>query len=431
MQAADAPAPGVLARALSALEHRNYRWYWISGLGNTAAQGIKQLALAWLVLDLTDSVGQLGIVIFMQGAPMAVIAIYGGVLADRYDRRFLLIASQALTAFNLVLLAVLVMAGTLALWQVYASSISLGVAQSITQPARLAYIRTLVPREVIMNAVALNSIQMQASRIVWPSIAGVLIATSGIGATLIVNASCLVLGIGGLLLIHESNEPVPQRLTSPMRDLVDGLRYTISNPTVFSLVTLGFAVGLLGMPFLQMTPGFARQELGFNASETGFLVMASGVGAVLGSAYLLLVDVQNKVRFFVFLLFLLSFSLIALALNPWDKAAFAIMVVVGLAGLTQAVVANTLFQLFVPSQYLGRVVSLWGAAGGLISVAALPIGLVGEEWGLRWGLGGAGALLIPITIWLGLIRRPLREMPEAAADLPQGERQPVAAVPTA
>ena len=168
-------------RAFSALKHRNYRWYWFSGLGMSGAQGINQLTIAWLVLDLTGSVGQLGLVIFFQGLPAAATALFGGVFADRYSRRKLLMWTQALTTAILAVLAVLTLAEMVEVWMVYVASILLGTAMSLTMPARNALIRSLVPIEQTMNAVALNSMQQQASRIVWPSLAGGMIAGLGVG----------------------------------------------------------------------------------------------------------------------------------------------------------------------------------------------------------------------------------------------------------
>lgn len=166
----DAP-PRDRFRAFSALKHRDYRWYWFSGLGMAGAQGINQITVAWLVLDLTGSLAQLGLVIFFQGLPMALVAMFGGVLADRYSRQSMLQWTQAFTTLTLCALATLTLTGAVEIWMVYLTSVLLGVATSLTMPARNALIRSLVPLDDAMNGVALNSIQQQASRIVFPSLA--------------------------------------------------------------------------------------------------------------------------------------------------------------------------------------------------------------------------------------------------------------------
>ena len=405
-------------KAFRALRNRNYRWYWISGCGQTGAQGIRQFVLAWLVLDLTGSVAQLGIVVFIQGVPMTVIALFGGVLTDRFDRRNILLASQAMSMANLITLGVLTLTGHIELWHVYTSSVLLGVSRAIMRPARQAFIRSLVSRDETMNAVALKAIQMHSSRILWPSAAGFLIAWVGIGPTLVVNAGFLVVGIGALYLVRVIKEAPSIQGFAPFRQMAEGFRYTRATPLIGTLITLGFAVGFLGMPFMQMLPGFARQELGFNAAQTGLLAMFTGIGALVGSSSLLVFEIKEKGRLYTRLVVLLCIALIAFPLNPWFLGAFVLMIIVGFAGFTQTALAHTIFQTTVPTQYLGRVFSLWSAAGGLISGAALPFGFIGDAYGLRWAFGGAAALLLLVTIWLGMIRVPLRSMPVNIEDEP-------------
>lgn len=133
-----------LRQSFAALRNHNYRWYWFSGLGQTGAQGVQQLTMGWLVLEMTGSTGQLGLVIFMQGMPMAAVSLFGGVLADRYDRKKLLAMSQFFTFVNLVTLATLTTTGLIEVWHLYIYAIGLGVMQAITMPARNALIRSLI-----------------------------------------------------------------------------------------------------------------------------------------------------------------------------------------------------------------------------------------------------------------------------------------------
>lgn len=410
-----------LSRPFRSLRHRDYRWYWISGVGQTAAQGMKQLVLAWLVLELTDSVGQLGLVVFMQGLPMALVAVFGGVLADRYDRRLLLILSQALTMGNLFILAALTISGDVTLWHVYVSSISLGATQSLSMPARQAIIRSLVPQADLMNAVALNAVLQHASRILWPPVAAGLIAWIGIGPTLVVNGMTLVVGIAALFPIRRLAAIATVQRRSPIRELADGIRYTWSTPVVSNVMTLAMAIGLFGLAFLNMAPGFAREELGFDVRATGLFVMASGVGSLLGSSVLIMWEASNKYRLFLVICVTFALSLIGLAVNPWYTAAFVLSGLFGLAATSLSVVGHTIFQTVVPSHLLGRVVSLWSFAGGLGSMTALPIGLMGEVYGLRVALGSVASILLAITVWVGIVMpaRARRRRPTPAPTEPE------------
>ena len=426
MQASEPKAISPWMQPFRALRHTNYRWYWISGIGMTGAQGLKQLTLAWLVLDLTGSVGQLGLVIFMQGVPTVLISLMGGVLADRYDRRALLIYTQLVPMVNIVIIAILTIAGQVELWHIYVTSIIFGATQALSMPARQAYIRSLVDKEDIMNAVALNSMLQHASRIVWPSVAGIMITLVGVGPTLIVNGVSYLVGIGALFMIHGTVPVFGQGRSSPLREMADGLRYTWSVPATTLVMGLAISIGLFGLAFMNMAPGFARQELGFNAAETGLFMMVGGLGSLVGSMVLLVINVENKNRLFVGLVFVFAFSLIGLSINPWYWGAFFFSATFGLAATTLSLVANTIVQLVVPSHMLGRVLSLWSLSGGLGSMSALAIGLVGEAFGLRLALGGAASILVVITLWVGVIRSPLRHQDAAqrAAAIAEGDEAP-------
>ena len=395
-----------------ALKHRGYRWFWFSGLGMTASQGIQQLAIAWLVLDLTGSVGQLGLVIFMQGVPMALVSFYGGVLADRYDRRLLLVGAQLLTMLNLFILAGLALAGVVEMWQVYLSSFGLGIMQSITMPARTALIRSLVGDEDMVNAVALNAVQMHSSRILWPSLAGVLIALAGIGATISLSALCSLGGIlclvsiRGLQRTHYVSNGV-----SPWQQMLEGLRFVQREPSVFTIMALSLCCGLFGLAYMNLAPAFAREELGLDSSGAGLFIMSMGVGAIVGSALMLVYPARDAQRLFVLLTGLFGLNILLQAVNPWLPAAFVVMALFGLSNSALVVAGQTFLQVSVPQGYLGRVIGLWSLAGGLGFITALPIGLLGDIIGLRWTLGAAGFMLLLTAVWFGGLApsRPARQ----------------------
>jgi MFS family permease len=392
-----------------ALRHRNFRWFWFSGLGQSAAQGMRQFALPWLVLELTGSLTQLGLVIFMQGLPMAIVALVGGVLADRFDRRMLLIWSQAVTMSSIVALATLTATERVELWHIYAASFVAGGSQALSMPARQAFVRSLVDRDDVMNAVALNSMLMTSAMIVWPSIAGVLIQFWGMGPTLYANAACFVVGIGALLFMRGVNIVSVAKDTPLHRMMIEGFRYSLNTPIILAIMALSMAIAILGMPYMNLVPGFAREVLGMGAGQAGLLMMFGGVGALVGSIVLASVNVRHKNRLFVGLGFTLATGLILFAANPWYYASFAIIMVMGMAGSTIPLVGNSIMLIVVPPHLLGRVVSIWSFTAGFISMAGLPIGFLGEVFGLRWSLGGSAAILLLFVLWLGVIRSPLRK----------------------
>jgi MFS family permease len=391
-------------RPFRALAEPNYRWYWISGFGMAGAQGLTQFSITWLVLDLTGSVASLGLVIVAQGFPMSVISLFGGVFADRYDRRMLLIGAQAVSMVSIFLLAVLTLLDLVALWHVFANSILLGATQSLTGPARQALISDLVAPEQRINAIALNSVQQHASRIVWPSLAAALITLLSVGPALLVTAGCFLLGIIGLLLIKGVRVAARARPHTPVQELMDGIRYTKSTPGVSRVIGLTLIFGLSSLAFIQMAPGYARAGLGFNAAETGLFMLCLGVGAVLGGTVFTAVQVRATAGLSILSMAGFSATLVLFAVNPWYVGTFVIAIVHGLMNAMQVILPNALFQNVVPSSHLGRVISLWFLAAGLAALSALPIGLIGEEYGLQFAFACAGAIFIVAAFWFGFLR---------------------------
>lgn len=368
--------------------------------------GMRQLVIPWLVLELTGSVAQLGIVVFMQGFPMAIVALFGGVLADRYDRRSLLIYTQFLIMGIIAVLAFLTLSEMVELWHIYFSSVILGIVQAMGNPSRQAFIANLVTKDDRMNAVALNSMLQHATRVIWPFLTGWLIISLGLGYTLAINASCLIVGIGGILMVRNITNVDQAKAASPINQIKNGITYVSATPLVGMVLIVTQMLGLFGLVLLHMGPGFAREEMGLDAAATGVFMMFMGVGAIIGSVLMASLNIEHKAKWYVIHCLLMAVSLFALALNPWYLLALVIMGMYGYANSIQVILSNTIFQLVVPLQFLGRVSSLWFFAGGLASIAALPIGVLGELFGLRVALGGSAALMFLSIVWFAFISPP-------------------------
>lgn len=411
MQTTSSPAPaeaggGGSRKTLAVLRQRNYRWFFISGMGMTAGEGIQQLAVAWLVLDITGSVGQLGLTFFARGITWTVLGLFGGVLADRYDKRNLLLANQAVTALNLLVLSGLTISGGVAVWHVYVSSILLGATSSLSSPARNAIIRNLVHGEDMLNAVALNSIQMNISRIVWPTLAGLVIASIGSEGALFFAVICYVVGFVCMIPVPGEAGTLARGGASALTQLVEGLSYTFATPVLAVAITLVVSMGMFGLSFNNIAPAYAREVMHFGPATTGFFLMAAGIGSIAGSVAILVLAPGNRLFVMVVLSLAFAGSLIGLALSPWPTSAFLLMGVFGLANTTLAVVAQTIFQLIVPAQFIGRVMSLFMMAPGIAALLTLPIGLIAELAGLRVAVAGIGVILLAVSLVLGVARLP-------------------------
>ncbi len=221
---------------MRALRHRNFRWYWLSTSAQASARGMQFFVLGWLVLELTDSVSQLGLVIFLYGVPNLALMLLGGVLADRWERRFLLLVSQGFVSAIIFMLAILTAVDVISLWHIYAGSFVMGMIQGLNMPSRMAIVSDLVDRDDLMNAVALNSAVMNGGRILGPGLAGGLIELWGIGPALFLNGALYVLGAGFLLLVTGVSRPPVAGNTTIIRDLSLGVRYFLGSPVSLTVV---------------------------------------------------------------------------------------------------------------------------------------------------------------------------------------------------
>jgi MFS family permease len=316
---------------------------------------------------------------------------------------------------NLLILGALTLSDAVEVWHIYVSSIGLGLMQSVTMPARSALVRSLVGPADLINAVALNAIQQQASRILWPSLAGGLIALAGAGATLLVSACASYAGNVCIWLIGaiEPDETEHAR-TSHASEMREGVRYTLSTPGVNTLMWLCIMVGLFGLAFMNLAPAFAREDLELGPGGVGLFMMASGVGAVLGSAWLLAFPIKDGLWAFTVTMLLFAVDIFLQAVVPFVPATFVLMGIWGAVSAIGVTGGQTFLQMNVPQRLMGRVLGLWSLAGSLGFVTALPIGVLGDEIGLRPTLAGVGVVLAVLTVWLGIIAPARAPVPEPA-----------------
>jgi MFS family permease len=387
----------VQIKALGALSERNFFWYWLSGLGTTGAQGIQQLAVAWLVLDITGSVGQLGLVIFLQGVPMSGVAMIGGVLADRYSRRRLVEISQVVVAANLVILAALTLTDAILIWEVYVSSLIAGAMLSVTGPARAALVRSVISDERLPQGIALTAMQQQGSRIVWPTLTGGLIGLLGVAPALLLAATASCWGVLALTLVRGIDERQQPTGKSPLADAIAGFQHIWRTPRLRGLESISLAAGSFGLAFQAIVPGFARQVLDFSAGETGLLLMVSGAASLLGSLSMVFFEMGDRLRRLAFGYGAFVLAILLIAINPFDSGAFILMAAYGVSLGLISVAGQTLLQRNTPPELLGRVVSVWNSAGGIGFLIALPLGVLGDAYGLRWALGGGAAIIL---VWV-------------------------------
>lgn len=354
-------------------------------------------ALGWLVLRLTDSPALLGLASFAGSAPTLLLSLYAGVLADRVDRRRLLLATQLVIGGLAALLGLLTTTGQVAFWQIVLIAFAAGCAQAVGMPTFQALMPTLVVREALGNAIALNSAQFNLSRIVGPAIAGVIVGLVGESANFWLNALGTTAFVFALRSIRLPAQDALVRAEAGLwSNLLDGLHYVVSQRVLLALLLLAAAPALFVLPYLALMPVFARDVLGIGAAGLGLLTAAIGVGALTGAVTVALFRPPGASA---------RTMLVGLVAMAGTVAVFTVSrdVVVSclaLAGLGASQVAyytttNTLVQLLSPARYRGRILSIYVLTSlGLLPLGSLVAGAVAQSIGApQTLLIGAGLTL--------------------------------------
>jgi len=402
-------AVGHKLQMVRSLRYRDFRWFWLSTTAQAMARGMQFLILGWLVLVLTDSASQLGLMVFLYGIPNLAFVLFGGVFADRIDRRMLLITSQAGVTLILFILAALTTSGLIAVWHIYIATLLLGTLQALNMPSRMAIVSDLVGRDDLMNAVVLNSAVMNTGRILGPAAAGGIIEVVGIGPALFVNAACYLVGTGCLMLVHYGSGARVASTSSILADLWAGLRYVWSTPVAFTVIGIGFAFGFFGMPYIQVLPAYAKEVMEVGAGGAGLLITGAGVGSLAGTVVLAsLSNFRHKNWLLIGSIFMFGISLFALAWSPWFWLSWAILFFVGMGSMVP--MGTTVLQLTVPTELQGRVLSLWYVSAALMFIGSLPMALVADTVNWTVAIAGGAAIYLVVAVWLGLLRPTLRRL---------------------
>ena len=367
------------------------------------------LILGWMVLELTGSASSMGLMIFLYGMPTLGFVLFGGAFADRFDRRALLMLTQALVAVLVLGLALLETAALVKVWHLYVVSFVLGTFQAINTPARLAIVRDLVDREDLMNAVVLNSAVMNSGRILGPALAGAVIEFAGIASALYLATACFFVGTVTLLMVRQVPKVVRQERSSILADLWGGLRYCWSNPVTFTVIGIGFAFGFFGMPYSQVLPAFAKQVLEAGAGEAGLLMTGAGIGSLSGTFIMAsLGNAGHKNWLLLGCIFLFGISLFILAWSTWFWVSWAILYFIGMGSIVP--MGTTVLQLSVPGEFQGRVMSVWYISAAFMFIGSYPMTLVAEHISWTAAFAGGAAIYLAIAFVLGIWRPTLRRL---------------------
>ena len=399
------PIPSPSPRRLSigrALSSRNYRLFFSGQTVSLVGTWITRIATSWLVYRLTGSAFLLGLVAFCGQIPTLILTPFSGVLIDRWNRHTVLVVTQVLSMLQSFALAILAFAGIITVTEILVLQLVQGCINAFDTPARQAFVVELVDdRNLLSNAIALNSTMVNASRIIGPSVGGIIIALAGEGWCFLIDAISYLAVIGSLLamrLVVAAREP---RTTHVLEELQIGLRYIRGSLPIRTSLTLLAIVSMMSMPYTVLMPAIATQTLHGGAHTLGFLMTASGVGALFGALYLAsrmsvigLEDVSASATI-TFGLGLIGF---ALSHNLW--LSLAILPIVGAGFMVQMASINTIIQTLVEERLRGRVMAFYVMAFlGTAPIGSLLAGIVAARIGSEYTILFGGSASIAIGIW--------------------------------
>lgn len=383
------------------LRHRDFRYLWLGQIGHAASLWMEQVVRPLLTLYLTGSPFQVGLVVAVRLAPVLVFGLLAGVVADRYNKRRVLMYCQAVTLLMHALLGALIVGGLIETWHVYATAVVSGAAMAFNQPARQSILPRLVPREDLLNALALNQAAISSMRVAGAGLAGVLLVFFDFGEVYLLNAAIYAAVIWTTVRMNiPADPPSARKRGSWRRDLFDGFRYVGSQPAILRLVLIALILFIFGMPYQQVfVPLLAIDVWQVGRSGVGWMLALTGVGAVAGSLVMATRDqIRRRRTVMSGALAVFSLALVVLANSGTLVLAAAALVVAGSMSVTYLALNNALLLEQTPPELHGRVMSLMTLDRGLIPIGAIIAGALAEAVGPGPGLTIMAGVCLGLTV---------------------------------
>jgi MFS family permease len=390
-------------RTFSSLKNPVYRLYFSGIMGQRAAMNMQMIARSLLVYRLTDSATILGLMSLFHALPVLVFSIFGGVIADRIQKKYVLLAGLAGSAVLSLGVALALTTGYLSAenegswWVLAVASLVQGTIMGLMIPSRQAIIPEIVDGEQIMNAISLDSTGMNTLRLMAPALSGFLIEFFDFGAVYYVMTGMYLFGTVCIAFL-----PLTGRVSSEggnaLKDIAEGFRYVRRQTTILLVLVFTLFVVVLSMPYMTLLPIFSDDILGVGAGGMGVLVSVSGVGAMITS--LTLASLPNRKRGLMLLLsgVILGLALVVFSFSESWPLSLIIIVFVGMGQAGRMALGNTLIQYYVDENYRGRVMSIYVMEFGLTSFGSFGAGLLADGVGAQWALGGFSITLVAVAL---------------------------------
>ena len=395
----------LLSRLFAGLRYRNYRLYWLGQLSSVLALNMEMAAQAWLVFLLTDSPLMLGVAGIVYAVPRVSLVLVGGAVADRADKRRIMVCTQSLLALAYLVLGLLILTERVVFWHVLVFAFNSGLMRSFDRPSRYALLPEMVPREEIANAVALGSSVWQACRLVGPGLAGLLIHWFGVGHTFI---ACFVSSAAAVALwaFIRTRPLIGQPQGGVWRNILAGLDFVRRNQLFYSLLGLTCFNSLFGMSYVILLPVFARSILEVDSRGFGLLQSFSGVGALIGTLIVAYLAQAGRRGWQVLVGSAIFGSLLMLfAYSSSFALSLGLIFFLGLFNQIYLTSINTILQLNLPNDLRGRVLGLFGLTWDLMPLGGAISGTVAEFAGAPTAVALGGFLVAALGLY-GLARLP-------------------------
>ena len=413
------PTPGGQGRAVAvfrSLKHRNFRLFFSGQIISLVGTWMQNIAQAWLIYRLTGSSVLLGVLGFVSQILIFLLSPLAGLVADRWPRRRVIIATQAASMLLAFMLAALTLTGRIRLWDIIVLATLLGVVNAFDVPARQSFLIEMVGREDLLNAIALNSSMFNGARVAGPAIAGLLVAWIGEGWCFFANGVSYLAVIAGLFMMRIKKTRAAHDGVSPIEKLREGFRFVRHTTPIRALLLLVGLVSFMALPFSVLMPIFAGRILGGGASAYGNLMGAVGVGALCGALALAMrQQLRGLGNVVAYSAMGLGVSLILFSASRLYWVSLAALVLAGLTMMMQFTSTNTLIQAMVPDRLRGRVMALYAMMFlGMAPIGSLLAGAIADHVGapITVALGGLASFaggLVFARKWPAM-RAPAREL---------------------
>ncbi|MGN6734590.1 MAG: MFS transporter [Candidatus Binatia bacterium] len=392
------------SRALSSLQHRNFRLLWLGHSLTSMAYWMDQVSRGWLIYELTNSALQLGMVRGIQALPILFLSPIAGSAADRFSRKKQIVLSQIVDGCMYAALTLLIFTHTIKAWHVYLSAFVMAIDQTFLQPARAAIIADAVPRDHLTNAIGLNSMIFNTARSTGPALAGILIARYGTAGSYATQAIFCALATLWTMQLRSRPQPSPTADdvstsdSSFFRSVVEGWKFSWRNEEVRTGLLVVMLVALLIVPFTTLLPIFARDILSVGAAGQGLLLTGMGVGA-LGSA-VVIASLGDRMMRGLFMLggaALYGLSVVGFAASSWFRVSMVLMVIIGVANVFCNALVQTVIQTYSPSKFRGRTMAIFQLSNVVMTFGSMLLGTLATALGTQWAvglMGAAGALMV-------------------------------------